>query len=138
MEDIACEFTIQDRSPFRAVVAFSFLNRFLFCGIGLTMLRFSQSINMGCLIRYYQMLDWLGRPFRSVPRQPVSPLRVAISRKLKAVVEAKYRKAGVGKGRYIVIHGIKSDSKASMQSRGDSDSLLPIEVWAEIADFIRY
>jgi hypothetical protein len=84
------------------------------------------------------MIDWLGKPFRSVPRQHVPPLRVAISRKLKAVVEAKYRKAGAEKGRYVVIHGIKSDSKASMQSKGDTDSLLPIEVWAEIADSIRY
>lgn len=91
-----------------------------------------------CWIRYHQMLDWLGRPFRSVPRQPVPPLRVAISRKLKEVVEAKYRSAGAEKGKYIVIHGIKSDSKASMQSKGDPDSLLPIEVWAEIADAIRY
>jgi len=68
----------------------------------------------------------------------VLPLKVAISKKLKAVVEAKYRKVGAEKGRYVVIHGIKSDSKASMQSRGDTDSLLPIEVWAEIADSIRY
>lgn len=84
------------------------------------------------------MEDWLGRPFRSVPRQVVPPLRVSISRKLKEVVEEKYTKAGVKKGRYVVIHGIKSDSKASMQSRGDPDSLLPLEVWAEIADAVRY
>ena len=56
----------------------------------------------------------------------------------RMVVEAKYEKAGAKKGKYVVIHGIKSDSKASMQSRGDPDSLLPIEVWAEIADAIRY
>jgi hypothetical protein len=69
----------------------------------------------------------------------VPPLRVAISRKLKAVVNAKYRKPSVEKGRYVVIHGIKSNSKASMQSRGGTDhSLLPIEVWAEVADSIRY
>lgn len=84
------------------------------------------------------MVDWLGKPFREVPRQPVPPLRVSISKKLKEVVEAKYEKAGAKKGKYVVIHGIKSDSKASMQSRGDPDSLLPIEVWAEIADVIRY
>ena len=84
------------------------------------------------------MLDWLGRPFRSVPRQVVPPLRVSISRKLKEVVEAKYKNAGAEKGRYIVIHGIESDSKASMQSRGDTDSLLPIEVWDEIAEGVRY
>lgn len=84
------------------------------------------------------MLDWLRKPFRNVPRHSVPPLRVAISRKLKEVVEAKYRNAGAERGRYIVIHGIESDSKASMQSRGDTDSLLPIEVWANISDAIRY
>lgn len=84
------------------------------------------------------MEDWLGRPFRSVPRQVVPPLKISLSRKLKEVVEEKYTKAGVKKGRYIVIHGIQSDSKATMQSRGDPDSLLPLEVWAEIADAVRY
>lgn len=90
------------------------------------------------LIRYHQMADWLGRPFRSVPRQPIPPLKVSISRKLKEVVAGKYRNAGAEKGKYVVIHGIKSDSKASMQSRGDTDSLLPIHVWAEIAAGLRY
>ncbi|KAK8551137.1 hypothetical protein V6N13_119622 [Hibiscus sabdariffa] len=86
---------------------------------------------------YHQMVDWLGRPFRSVPRHEVGPLRVSISRKVKEYVAGKYRNAGVEKGKYIVIHGIESDSKASMQSRGDTDSLLPIQVWAEIAKDIR-
>lgn len=84
------------------------------------------------------MIDWLGKPFRSVPKEPLPPLQVALSRKLKEVVEAKYRNVGGVKGKYIVIHGIKSDSKASMQSRGDTDSLLPIEIWDEIASVIRY
>ncbi|XP_027344621.1 photosynthetic NDH subunit of subcomplex B 1, chloroplastic isoform X1 [Abrus precatorius] len=96
----------------------------------------SLNLSEGGYHMYHQMVDWLARPFRSVPRQPVPPLKVSISRKLKEVVEAKYTKAGARKGKYVVIHGIKSDSKASMQSRGDSDSLLPIEVWAEIADAI--
>ncbi|KAL4333066.1 hypothetical protein GQ457_07G032670 [Hibiscus cannabinus] len=86
---------------------------------------------------YHQMVDWLGRPFRSVPRHEVGPLRVSISRKVKEYVAEKYRNAGVQKGKYIVIHGIESDSKALMQSRGDTDSLLPIQVWAEIAKDIR-
>ena len=84
------------------------------------------------------MVDWLGRPGRKVPRHPVPPLKVLISRKLKEVVEAKYQKAGVQKGKYIVIHGIKADSKANMQSRGDADSLLPIEVWSQITNAIKY
>lgn len=87
--------------------------------------------------RYNQMEDWLGRPFRSVPRTPLLPLRVSISRKLKEVVAEKYKKAGVERGKYIVIHGIESDSKASMQSKGDTDSLLPLNSWAEISKGIR-
>ncbi|KAK7294022.1 hypothetical protein RJT34_16905 [Clitoria ternatea] len=97
----------------------------------------SLNLSDGGYNMYHQMVDWLGRPFRNVQRHPVPPLRVSISRKLKEVVEAKYTKAGAKKGRYVVIHGINSDSKASMQSRGDPDSLLPIEVWAEIADALR-
>ncbi|OMO85694.1 Glycosyl transferase, family 9 [Corchorus capsularis] len=97
----------------------------------------SMNLSEGGYNMYHQMSDWLGRPFRSVPRHLVPPLRVSISRKLKEVVAEKCRNAGVEKGKYIVIHGIESDSKASMQSRGDTDSLLPIEVWAQIAKDIR-
>ncbi|XP_021298465.1 photosynthetic NDH subunit of subcomplex B 1, chloroplastic [Herrania umbratica] len=97
----------------------------------------SMNLSEGGYNMYHQMVDWLGRPFRSVPRHSVGPLRVSISRKLKEVVAEKYRTAGAEKGKYIVIHGIESDSKASMQSRGDTDSLLPIQVWAEIAKDIR-
>lgn len=83
------------------------------------------------------MMEWLGRPARKVPRQPVPPLRVSISKKVREYVEAKYKKAGVEKGKYVVIHGIESDSAANMQSKGDADSLLPIETWAEIAKEIK-
>ncbi|KAK4267642.1 hypothetical protein QN277_024395 [Acacia crassicarpa] len=95
------------------------------------------NLSEGGFNMYHQMVDWLGRPFRDVPRQPLPPLRVSLSRKLKDYVEEKYTKAGVRKGKYIVIHGIQSDSKASMQSKGDADSLLPIEVWAQIVEDIR-
>ncbi|MCD7449455.1 Photosynthetic NDH subunit of subcomplex B 1, chloroplastic [Datura stramonium] len=97
----------------------------------------SMTLSEGGYHMYHQMVDWLGRPARKVPRQPLPPLKVSISRKLREVVEAKYKNAGAQKGKYIVIHGIKSDSKASMQSRGDADSLLPIEIWAEIAEEIK-
>ncbi|KAH7547481.1 photosynthetic NDH subunit of subcomplex B 1, chloroplastic [Ziziphus jujuba] len=97
----------------------------------------STNLSDGGYNMYHQMADWLGRPFRSVPRHPVLPLKVSLSRKVKEAVELKYRNAGAEKGKYIVIHGIKSDSKASMQSRGDTDSLLPIHVWAEIASGLR-
>lgn len=83
------------------------------------------------------MADWLGKPFRSVPREPLLPLRVSISRKLKEVVHEKYKKTGAERAKYVVIHGIQSDSKASMQSKGDTDCLLPIQVWAEIASGLR-
>lgn len=86
---------------------------------------------------YHQMTDWLARPGRGVPRQVIPPLKVSISRKIKDIVAAKYINAGVEKGKYIVIHGIQSDSKASMQSKGDTDSLLPLHVWAEITNSIR-
>ncbi|KAK4350226.1 hypothetical protein RND71_029539 [Anisodus tanguticus] len=97
----------------------------------------SMNLSEGGYHMYRQMVDWLGRPARKVPRQPLPPLKVSISKKLREVVEAKYKNAGAQKGKYIVIHGIKSDSKASMQSRGDADSLLPIEIWANIAEEIR-
>ncbi|KAA8541996.1 hypothetical protein F0562_023148 [Nyssa sinensis] len=97
----------------------------------------SMNLSDGGYNMYHQMNDWLGRPARNVPRQPVPPLKVSLSRKLKEVVEAKYKNVGAEKGKYIVIHGIQSDSKASMQSRGDTDSLLPIQVWAEITKAIR-
>lgn len=84
------------------------------------------------------MEEWLGRPFRSVPRHPVAPLKVSISRKLRAYVEEKYSKVGVEKGGFVVIHGIETDSVASMRSKGDSDSLLPIQVWAKIVKGLRY
>lgn len=84
------------------------------------------------------MVDWLARPSKTVPQQPVPPLKVSISKKLKQVVESKYKKAGVTRGKYIVIHGLESDSKASMQSKGDTDSLLPIQVWDAIASGLRY
>ncbi|GKA59624.1 photosynthetic NDH subunit of subcomplex B 1, chloroplastic [Tanacetum coccineum] len=86
---------------------------------------------------YHQMTDWLARPGRNVPTQVIPPLKVSISRKLKDIVAAKYKNAGVEKGKYIVIHGIQSDSKASMQSRGDPDSLLPLHLWREITSSIR-
>ncbi|XP_010063569.2 photosynthetic NDH subunit of subcomplex B 1, chloroplastic [Eucalyptus grandis] len=97
----------------------------------------STNLSDGGYNMYQQMVDWLGRPFRSVPRHPVPPLKVSISKKVKEVVEGKVRNAGAEKGKYVVIHGLESDSKASMQSRGDTDSLLPLTLWAEIADGIR-
>lgn len=97
----------------------------------------STNLSEGGYNMYQEMIDWLGRPARNVPRQPLPPLQVLISRKLKEVVEAKYKNAGVQKGKYIVIHGLQSDSKASMQSRGDTDSLLPLEIWDEITSVMR-
>jgi hypothetical protein len=88
-------------------------------------------------VRYKEMLEWIGRPAKNVPRQPTPPLRVSVSKKLRAYVEDKYSRAGVEKGKFVVIHGIPSDSVANMKSRGDDDCLLPLEHWAEIAKAIR-
>ncbi|KAK3121439.1 hypothetical protein QOZ80_8BG0653210 [Eleusine coracana subsp. coracana] len=81
---------------------------------------------------YKEMLEWIGRPRNNVPQQPTPPLRVSISKKLRAYVEDKYNRAGVEKGKFVVVHGIASDSVANMTSRGDKDCLLPLEHWAEI------
>ncbi|CAO2163746.1 unnamed protein product [Urochloa humidicola] len=86
---------------------------------------------------YTEMLEWIGRPAKNVPRQPTPPLRVSISKKLRAYVEGKYNRAGVEKGKYVVVHGIASDSVASMKSRGDDECLLPLQHWAQIAQEIR-
>ncbi|KAJ9568033.1 hypothetical protein OSB04_003999 [Centaurea solstitialis] len=95
------------------------------------------NLSKGGYNMYHQMTDWLARPGRGVPRQVIPPLRVSISRKLKDTVATKYKNAGVEKGKYVVIHGIQSDSKASMQSKGDVDSLLPLHIWGEITKSIR-
>ncbi|KAL8139342.1 hypothetical protein V2J09_005363 [Rumex salicifolius] len=97
----------------------------------------STNLSDGGYNMYKDMVEWLGKPGRKVPRHYVAPLKVSLSRKLKEYVEAKYKKLGVEKGKYIVIHGLKADSKATMQSRGDIDSLLPIEIWSMIAKEIR-
>lgn len=97
----------------------------------------TNNLSEGGYNMYDEMIQWLGRPVRDVPRHPVPPLRVSISKKLKEHVQEKYTKAGAETGKFIVIHGIHSDSLASMQSRGDTDSLLPIETWVEITKSIR-
>lgn len=128
MEGTACEFAMN------RIRSFFLQEKNVLCYLPV----YVKHVNLFGFFRYHEMADWLGRPFRSVPRHHVSPLKVSISRKLKEVVEEKYKKAGAERGKYVVIHGIKSDSKASMQSKGDPDSLLPIEVWAEITRDLRY
>ncbi|KAM0821986.1 hypothetical protein ACQ4PT_071810 [Festuca glaucescens] len=91
------------------------------------------NLSDGGYYMYQEMLEWLGRPAKGVPQQPIPPLRVSISKKLRAIVEDKYSRAGVEKSKYVVVHGIESDSVANMKSRGDDDCLLPLEQWAEIA-----
>ncbi|CAM0911557.1 unnamed protein product [Alopecurus aequalis] len=90
------------------------------------------NLSDGGYYMYQGMLEWLGRPGKGVPQQPIPPLEVSISKKLRAIVEDKYNRAGVEKGMYVIVHGIESDSVANMTSRGDEDCLLPLEQWAEI------
>ncbi|XP_024385190.1 photosynthetic NDH subunit of subcomplex B 1, chloroplastic [Physcomitrium patens] len=82
---------------------------------------------------YAEMIEELSQMGKNLPKTEAPPLEVGIGRKVKAYVENKYLEAGLSEGEFLVFHGIKSDSSASMTSRGDKDSLLPIEMWAEIA-----
>lgn len=83
------------------------------------------------------MIEELSQMGKNLPKTEAPPLEVGIGRKVKAYVENKYLEAGLSEGEFLVFHGIKSDSSASMTSRGDKDSLLPIEMWAEIAKSTR-
>eukprot|EP00249_Psilotum_nudum_P013337 c24278_g1_i1 orf=730-1881(-) len=82
---------------------------------------------------YAQLLDALAKPKHNITVPKVKPLGVSISKRLKEFVQKKYSETGVSKGEFLVFHGIESSSHASMQSRGDCDSLLPLEIWAELA-----
>ncbi|KAK6912315.1 hypothetical protein RJ641_024408 [Dillenia turbinata] len=82
------------------------------------------------------MVEWLGRPFRSVPRHPVPPLRVSIPKKVKEYVEANNKKAGTEKGKFVVIHGIELDSKASMQGIKPAFVIPHEEVREDVEDIV--
>ncbi|CAA6669877.1 unnamed protein product [Spirodela intermedia] len=66
------------------------------------------------------------------PKRAPPPFQSFHLEENQAFVEEKYQQAGVERGKFVVIHGIQSDSAASMRSKGDEDSLLPIQIWAEI------
>lgn len=83
------------------------------------------------------MMEELGQMGTNVPKSEVPPLRIGISKKLKEVVAAKCTEAGVKEGEFIVVHGIESDSTASMTSKGDPDSLLPLSIWSTLAESTR-
>lgn len=83
--------------------------------------------------RYEDMVEVLSQMGTNLPRTELPPLEVAVSKKVKAYVEAKCREAGVTEGPFLVFHGLQSDSSASMTSKGDTDCLLPLTMWAEIA-----
>lgn len=82
---------------------------------------------------YAELIEVLKNPKPKVPLMNVKPLEVAISKRLKNFVQQKYMHEEVYRGEFLVFHGIESTSNASMQSRGDPDSLLPLKLWAEIA-----
>lgn len=82
---------------------------------------------------YAELIEVLKNPKPKVPEMIVRPLEVAISKRVKNFVQQKYMHEEVYKGEFMVFHGIESTSKASMQSKGDLDSLLPLQLWAEIA-----
>lgn len=82
---------------------------------------------------YAELIEVLKNPKPNVPEMIVRPLEVAIAKRVKNFVQQKYMHEEVNKGEFMVFHGIESTSKASMQSKGDLDSLLPLQLWAEIA-----
>ena len=90
-----------------------------------------------CVCRYVDLVEELNQMGKNLPRTELPPLEVAISKKLKAYVGDKYKEAGVTEGDFLVFHGIESDSGASMTSKGDTDSLLPLRMWSEIAKSTR-
>lgn len=79
------------------------------------------------------MIDVLSQMGKNMPRTELPPLEVAVSKRVKTYVEAKYKEAGVTEGPFLVFHGLESDSSASMTSKGDTDNLLSLIMWAEIA-----
>jgi ADP-heptose:LPS heptosyltransferase len=82
---------------------------------------------------YSDLLEHLKVRGETIPPSEVPPLQIGVSKRLQAFVEAKYSKAGAQKRDFLVFHGIESTSFASMQSSGDTDSLLPLPVWATLA-----
>ncbi|KAG0567766.1 hypothetical protein KC19_7G158800 [Ceratodon purpureus] len=82
---------------------------------------------------YAEMIEELSQMGTNQPRTELPPLEIAVSKRLKAYVEEKYKEAGVTDGDFLVFHGIECDSSASMTSKGDKDCLLPLSMWAEIA-----
>ncbi|MCO5610248.1 hypothetical protein L7F22_064484 [Adiantum nelumboides] len=82
---------------------------------------------------YAELIEVLKNPQSLVPEMNVKPLEVGVSKRLRKFVQEKYEAEQLCKGEFLVFHGIESTSKATMQSLGDPDSLLPVKFWAEIA-----
>ncbi|KAL2630237.1 hypothetical protein R1flu_014923 [Riccia fluitans] len=81
---------------------------------------------------YKEMIDYIRQPSNGVPEEPVPIMEVGVPKRVRGVAQNKYTEAGVVAGKYVVFHGVESDSSASMQSLGDSDSLLPASFWAQL------
>eukprot|EP00271_Cylindrocystis_brebissonii_P015968 TRINITY_DN3906_c1_g1_i1.p1 TRINITY_DN3906_c1_g1~~TRINITY_DN3906_c1_g1_i1.p1 ORF type:complete len:494 (+),score=64.46 TRINITY_DN3906_c1_g1_i1:115-1596(+) len=92
---------------------------------------------------YKEMTDYLreATKFDKESEAPleVSPLKVGISKKVRSVARGVLEAAGVdlsGAG-YVLIHGLESSSAASMRSRGDPDSQLPLDFITEVVKSTR-
>ncbi|KAL3686857.1 hypothetical protein R1sor_013166 [Riccia sorocarpa] len=81
---------------------------------------------------YKEMIDYVRQPENGVPEEPVPIMEVGVPKRVRSVAQSKYTEAGVKPGKYVVFHGLESDSAASMQSLGDTDSLLPASFWAQL------
>ncbi|CAM6103967.1 unnamed protein product [Calypogeia fissa] len=81
---------------------------------------------------YEELMDYVARPARGVPREEIPSLQIGVPKRVRTVVQEKMNEAGLTEGKYVVFHGIESDSAATMTSRGDTDSLLPLQFWGQL------
>lgn len=83
-------------------------------------------------VRYEELMDYVARPSKSVPREPIPPLQIGVPKRVRSVVQEKMNETGISGEKFVVFHGLESDSAASMTSRGDTDSLLPLQFWGQL------
>jgi hypothetical protein len=93
----------------------------------------NELVVVNCNVRYQDLLDYVAQPANGVPLEPIPPLQIGVPKRVKSVVQGKMDAAGIT-GEFVVFHGIESDSAASMTSRGDTDSLLPLQFWGQLRE----
>ncbi|KAG6541922.1 hypothetical protein Mapa_016647 [Marchantia paleacea] len=74
---------------------------------------------------YKAMIDYLVQRGNGVHEQAVPMMEVGVPKRVRTVATSKYTEADVEAGKFVIFHGVESDYGASMQTKGDSHSLLP-------------